>query len=252
MTLDRPSLKRRAVEIIKSSQPKVMYVVVAYVVLTLIFGMLSARLMGVNYSEEDIKNYSEYLLDENYDYAFDYLETMKPPFSSYAIDTLLTIVTSIVGAGFIIFLLNTIRGTGACLGNLLDGFGIFFRIFILNLLEAVFIGLWSLLLVFPGIIAAYRYSMAIYLLVDHPELSPMDCIRESKRMMTGHKAELFVLDLSFIGWYLLSAIPVVGYFVRIWTVPYIGMTKALYYEQLCGRDISSHSIGVDPATPWQQ
>lgn len=251
MILDRPSLKRRAVDIIQSSRPNVIYITLAYVALSAVIGTLSARLLGVNYTEEDIARYTQLFVDGNYEYAMKYLDTMKPPFSSYAIDALLTVVMSIVSAGFIIFLLNTIRKAGACIGNLLDGFGVFLRIFVLNLLESLFIFLWSLLLVVPGIIAAYRYSMAIYLLLDNPDRSPLECIRESKRMMSGHKAEFFVLDLSFIGWHILSSLPLLGYLVSIWTTPYIGMTKALYYEQLCGKDVSSHTNPSEPATPWQ-
>ena len=66
------------------------------------------------------------------------------------------VLRSIVGAGFILFLLNTIRSTGACLGNLLDGFGFFFKILLLTVLEYIFVTLWSLLFIFPGFIAAYR------------------------------------------------------------------------------------------------
>ena len=133
---------------------------------------------------------------------------------------------------YILFLLNTARGNAPCFGNLLDGFGFGLKVVILNILEAVFIGLWSMLLLFPGIIAYYRYSQAIYILVDDPTKSPMQCIRESKAMMAGHKGELFALDLSFLGWYLLSLVPMLGYAVRVWTVPYIGMTKTLYFEAL--------------------
>ena len=156
-----------------------------------------------------------------------------------------------MGAGFILFLLNTIRNTGACFGNLLDGFGFFFKIILLSILEYIFITLWSLLFIFPGFIAAYRYSMAIYLLVDDPSRSPLECIRLSKEMMKGHKWELFVLDLSFIGWDILAMLPVVGYAVQIWTVPYISMTKALYYENLSGRDIYAAQSGGSVPPPWE-
>lgn len=122
----------------------------------------------------------------------------------------------------------------ACFGNLLDGFGMFFRIIWLDILQTVFITLWSLLFIVPGIIAEYRYRLALYLLLDHPEMSAMDCIRESKRIMSGNKGQLFVLDLSFIGWWILAGIPIVGLFVRVWVVPYTQMTYALYYTTLTG------------------
>jgi len=151
------------------------------------------------------------------------------------VDLLIQFVMSIVSVGFVIFLLNTIRGNGPCYGNLLDGFGFPFRIIFLDILTGILIGLWSLLLVVPGIIAMYRYRMAKYLLIDHPEYSILDCLRESKRMMAGRKWDLFLLDLSFLGWSLLTMFPVIGWLVQIWTTPYFATTYALYYEQLAGR-----------------
>ena len=231
---DRSALKRSAAEKIGTSKPKVITVALVYLLLSLLVDLLSSRLLSVNMSDADAARYLQYYAEGNYEYALRYLDIIAPPASSYFIDTLLTIVMSIVSAGFILFLLNTIRRTDPCFGNLLDGFGFGLKIVILNVLEAVFIGLWSMLLVFPGIMAYYRYSQAIYILIDDPAKSPMQCIRESKAMMSGHKGELFALDLSFIGWYLLSLIPMLGYAVRVWTVPYIGMTKALYFEALRG------------------
>lgn len=201
--------------------------------LSIIASFLSARLTNA-LTLEEMTRYMEYMNNGEIVHALQMLEDHVPSLSAQLINLALEIVTTIVGTGFTIFLLNTIRNAGACFGNLLDGFGMVWRIILLNLLEGIFIGLWSLLFVIPGIIAAYRYRMAIYLLIDHPELSPLDCIRVSKQMMDGHKTELFTLDLSFIGWELLAAIPYVGYAVNIWTVPYINMTQALYYEWLRG------------------
>ena len=99
-----------------------------------------------------------------------------------------------------------------------------------KILMGIFIFLWSLLLVIPGIIAAYRYSMAMYLFFDDPEKGALECIRESKAMTYGYKGKLFVLDLSFIGWLILSIIPLVS----IYTTPYMSTTKANYYRALRG------------------
>lgn len=231
---DRSALKRNATEKIRTSNPRVITVALVYLLLSLLVNLLSSRLLSVNMTDADAARYLQYYAEGNYEYALRYLDIISPPATSYFLDTLLTIVMSIVGAGFILFLLNTARGNAPCFGNLLDGFGFGLKVVILNVLEAVFIGLWSMLLVFPGIIAYYRYSQAIYILVDDPTKSPMQCIRESKAMMAGHKGELFALDLSFLGWYLLSLIPVLGCAVRVWTVPYIGMTKTLYFEALRG------------------
>ena len=77
---------------------------------------------------------------------------------------------------------------------------------------------------------------AFYLLLDHPEMGVMDCIRESKRLMNGRKGELFVLDLSFFGWLLLTAIPLVGLAVSIYVTPYIETTRAGFYLAVTGLD----------------
>lgn len=101
----------------------------------------------------------------------------------------------------------------------------------LAILQGLFVFLWSLLLVVPGIIAAYRYRQALYLLLDHPEKSAWQCLRESAAVMRGHKWELFVLDLSFLGWMLLSALFAP---VSIWLDPYRAITNANYYNRLVG------------------
>lgn len=75
---------------------------------------------------------------------------------------------------------------------------------ILSLLEALFTFLWSLLLIVPGIIKQYSYSLSMFLLEENPKASWDECHNKSKKLMVGHKWKLFVLDLSFIGWYILG------------------------------------------------
>ena len=250
MNLKRIDLKQRAVVLMRSAKPSVILVALAYTALSFLMYLLSNRLMGINFTQADMDRYMQFLSEGNLDYAMVLLEDMVPPASSAVIDILMQILRVIVNAGFILFLLNTIRGTGACLGNLLDGFGFFFKIILLSIVEYIFIALWSLLLVVPGIIAAYRYRMAIYLLVDDPSRGVMECIRLSKEMMKGHKWELFVLDLSFIGWVFLAMLPVIGWLVQVWTMPYISLTKALYFENLSGRNIYAAQNGAVPP-PWE-
>ena len=232
MPLDRAALKRRAKETIKTSRPSILSAALIVLVLSIIINTLSARLMGINISQNEMQAYMNHFMNGNYDAALSLVEKMKPSGKAQIIDLLLTVVNIVMQAGFVIFLLNSIRSTQPCFGNLLDGFGFFWKIILLNLLIAIFIILWSLLLVFPGIIAAYRYSQALYILVDDPSKSPLQCLRESKAMMHGHKMELFRLNLSFLGWYLLASLPTIGYGVQAWTLPYTSTTYALYYEQL--------------------
>ena len=78
---------------------------------------------------------------------------------------------------------------------------------VMQLLTAIFLILWSLLLIVPGIIKSFAYSMAPYILLEHPDFSGGDAITRSKELMDGNKARLFRLKLSFIGWLLLAAVP---------------------------------------------
>ena len=235
MGFNRQLLKLRAQQTIRTSEPKVINVGLIFVVLTSFMSLLSAKVMSANITESDIMQIYDHLLKGKYDFALEYIQQYAPPPSSYIINIAIELVTSIVSVGFIIFLINTIRAAEPCRGNLLDGFGMAGRVILLSLLESIFIFLWSLLLIVPGIIASYRYRQAIYLLIDHPEMSVMECINESKRMMDGRKGELFMLDLSFLGWQLLANFTLIGWAVQVWTVPYLGMTYAMYYEYLCGR-----------------
>ena len=106
----------------------------------------------------------------------------------------------------------------------------FLKAFLVPLLQGLFVFLWSLLFVIPGVIMAYAYSMAIYVANDNPELSAMDAIRKSRELMDGHKWDLFVLDLSFIGWIFLCLLTFgIGFF---FLAPYIEMAHVEFYREL--------------------
>ena len=102
-------------------------------------------------------------------------------------------------------------------------------------LRDLFVGLWSLLFVIPGIVKSYEYRMVPYLLAEHPEMSSSEVFAQSKQMMNGNKWAAFVLDLSFIGWALLGAITMGLVFV-FWTSPYMNATDAALYHRLSGQD----------------
>ena len=239
--MDRSLLKRRAQEIVVTSNPRMITVGLVYLIIVIVLDALGSRVMSVNISQSEAMNYLNYVADGNLDYALSYARSMEPPPTAYLINFALKLVTGVVSAGFVIFVLNTIRGTKPCFGNLLDGFGCAGRVILLRILTGLFVWLWGLLLVVPGVIAYYRYSQALYILLDDPRKSPLQCIRESRALMEGHKKELFLLDLSFLGWILLGAIPYIGYAVRVWSVPYIATAKALFYERLRGNTVWSYT-----------
>ena len=231
--IDRSSLKADAADLCKTSKPSLILVGLIYALLTIVMSTLSSRVMSAGITISDADRFLNAFYSGNYETAFALIDRVRPPASSYMIDGALRLVMMIVSAGFTIFVLNTIRNAGAVYGNLLDGFGMAGRIILLNLLEGILVFLWSLLLLVPGIVAAYRYSQAIYILLDHPEKSVLECIRESKELMRGRKGELFKIDLSLLGWAILGAfIP----FVTIWTAPYIRTIHALYHMELTGEE----------------
>lgn len=239
MYINRQELKFKSKMTIRDSNPKIIYV---GLVVVLVLSLISYLAANLYISYEDQMLLLNYALMENYDAAMRVYFSAFPSVWENLIVIALEIVGDIFSLGFIIFLLNSIRRAAPVWGNLLDGFGMIWRFIALSILQWVFVFLWSLLLVVPGIIASYRYRMAVYLLIDHPEMSPMDCIRESKRMMVGHKGELFTLDLSFIGWSLLCNIPFVGYAAMVWVVPYTETVYAMYYDAL-------HAMTADGTRP---
>lgn len=132
--------------------------------------------------------------------------------------------------GFTIMLLNVVRGRDVELNTLGEGFKDCGRILGTMLLSSVYQFLWMLLLIIPGIIKGYSYALTPYLLKDHPELKFNAAIEESMRLMSGNKMRLFLLDLSFIGWFLLGLITFGIAF--LWITPYWNTARAAFYEDL--------------------
>ena len=232
MLIDRIAVKQQSREILRTSRPSMITAGLIYTLLAMLISYLSLRLTGV--SLETMNSVMQAASSGQSEAAMNLLARATPGPGESLIDLLLQLALSVVSVGFTIFTLNTIRRAGPVFANLLDGFGMMPRLLWLIILQYFFIALWSLLFVIPGIVAAYRYSMAVYIMIDHPELSAMDCIRESKRMTYGYKSQLFQLDLSFILWLLLSGMPVIGYAVQVYLTPYMETARALYYERIRG------------------
>ncbi len=102
--------------------------------------------------------------------------------------------------------------------------------FLLGLVKGLFIFLWSLLLIIPGIIKAYAYAMSEYLMVRERDLTAMDALKKSRTLMKGHKMQLFVLELSFLGW-ILAVIATLG-IASIYVVPYMKTAKTEFFNDI--------------------
>lgn len=137
----------------------------------------------------------------------------------------------VVRLGYCTYLLKQHDRQERSFKDLFSHFDIYGSALCLTLLETILVALWTLLLIIPGIIAGYRYAMAPFILAENPELTATQAINLSKQMMKGNKGRLFCLDISFIGWALLSALTLgIG---ELFLNPYVCAARAAFYRSLC-------------------
>ena len=115
----------------------------------------------------------------------------------------------VLAAGFVLYCMAIRRSERAEYLTLFDGFSFVGKIILLNILIYLFVFLWSMLFVIPGIIAVYRYRFALYNLYENPGIGVMEALDMSKRQTLGYKGQLLMLDLSYLGWFILASLPLV-------------------------------------------
>ena len=144
------------------------------------------------------------------------------------------------------FLKNSRDGQPIEIGDLFSGFTHdFVGNLLLGLMVSIFTFLWTLLFIIPGIVKAYSYSMSFYIKVDHPEKGWKECIDESRKMMNGHKMDLFIQDLSFIGWMIVGSLCLgIG---TLWVTAYMQAARAQFYESIKPVEETVGSSAEDPA-----
>ena len=132
--------------------------------------------------------------------------------------------------GISMFSLSLSRGENARLEQIFEGFKNYSTVLGAYLLMVLFIFLWMLLLIIPGIIAAIAYSQTFYILAEDDTIGSMDALKKSKEMMDGYKWKYFCLGLRFIGWALLCILTLgIGF---LWLSPYIQISYAKFYEDI--------------------
>ena len=140
------------------------------------------------------------------------------------------IIIGIAGIAYYRYLLNFVRGEHFEFNDIIETIKKrWVQILLVEILVAVIVFAFSLLLVIPGIIRALAYAMVPYLVVD-TDLEAKDVLRKSREMMKGYKWDFFVFGLSFFGWILL--VPFTLGILLIWLIPYMFVSMALYYEKL--------------------
>lgn len=148
-----------------------------------------------------------------------------------------------IAYGFTIVMFEVYKGKDIDFGVLFEGFQDYSRIFVTKLLQGIYTALWSLLLLIPGIIKYYSYAMTDYILKEEPAMKNNEAIEKSMAMMENNKMKLFMLDLSFIGWAILSIITFgIGFF---FLQPYMQVARAAFYEDLKAQQGGSIEIDVE-------
>ncbi|HPJ20869.1 MAG TPA: DUF975 family protein [Clostridia bacterium] len=144
------------------------------------------------------------------------------------------LVSNVINYGFSISYLKMGREGKLNFEDLFIGFRNYGKVVGLMLIKNIFIFLWSLLLIIPGIIKSYAYSMSDYILMDNPGMDSVAAITKSKEMMRGWKAKLFLLDLSLIGWWFLCLFTCgIGF---LWLGSYYKTNHIVFYLELIGED----------------
>ncbi|MDA1581621.1 MULTISPECIES: DUF975 family protein [Bacillus cereus group] len=170
-----------------------------------------------------------FIIDFSFTQAFSW-EDMK---NSTIVDIITTFMVGPLTLGGYYLALHIIREKDARIGHIFRWFtegSKFIKSFLLYIVVNIYIFLWCLLFIIPGIIKSFSYAMTYFIINDHPEYSINQAITESRRMMDGHKMEYFILCLSFIGWFILSCITLgIGF---LWLIPYFYTTSAAFYEEI--------------------
>lgn len=155
------------------------------------------------------------------------------------------ILSAPLALGLIIFSLKFKRRESYSVSTLFDGFKQFGSAVGLYLWMVLWTVLWMLLLIIPGIIKAISYSMSFYILADNPSVGIRNALNLSKQLMDGFKWKFFVLQLSFIGWAILSILTLgIG---LLWLIPYVQISMANFYDDVKGHAADNNIFVESPS-----
>lgn len=158
---------------------------------------------------------------------------------------ILFILGSIIEVGYCKFNLDLIdRRKEAEIGTMFGYFCFWQTTAVSRLLQTVYVFLWSLLFIIPGIMASYSYAMTGYILAENPHLTASEAIERSKQMMYGNRWRLFCLQISFIGWSILSSLLTFG-IGDLWLTPYRQAASAAFYREVSGTELRAETVYVE-------
>lgn len=151
-------------------------------------------------------------------------------------------VTNVVAMGTATWYQKAIHRDNLDMGAMFDPFHVNYMDNVLAMfLKNLYIGLWSLLFIIPGIVKGYAYSMTEFIKAENPNIPASKAIDMSNRMTQGRKGDLFMLDLSFFGWFILSSFTC-GILMIVYVGPYYYAAKAFAYEEIKAEAIASGKV----------
>ncbi|WP_186564929.1 DUF975 family protein [Lawsonibacter celer] len=255
MGFNRPEAKMRARASIRGTYPHPALVTLIYFLLTTV---LTNVIMA--FVSDPFQTAYLYLMDGVYapERIFQTIFTPGRVGLYLVLQILISLYTCVMQFGYTSYALRLSRWEQPGYRNLMDGFAVVGRVIGINLLIAIFVWLWTMLAMIPymivmviaavsqsaglmvlavllaivgtifGVSVSYRYRLALYFMLDHPDWGVMECIRQSKQTMKGWKWPLFVMDLSFLGWMILELLTF-G-ILSLWVSPYQSASQANFYS----------------------
>lgn len=246
--MDRKQLKEQAKQAMSAARPAPYWVSLVLVIILVVLQILALCLDGTIPALRAMLS----ALEQG---EYVYVQPQASGFMSWLLGIAVQVMGTVMSVGFLLYVLRVWRRQSAGYGDMFDAFGVFLRVIWIQLLPALLVGVWTLLyvlpatmlcvmtgqawpaaaalpLLIPALAASYAYQLAPFIMLDRPDLSCWQCVQLSRQVMHGHKWELFVLNLSFLGWQLLCLVPVAGLLLMIWVNAYTSVTLAGYYDGL--------------------
>jgi uncharacterized membrane protein len=249
------------------AKPSAVWVTLGLTVILLVMQVLSWKLNGFFDAYETM--YQSMLSGE-----LIYVEPEGAVGFGWLLTLAMELMSMVLSVGYVLYCMRLSRRVKAGFGDVLDGFGVFFRAIWVNILPSALLGLWSFIYVLPGsilcvmtealwpmvaglplliptVVASYSYRLTTYLVLDNPQRTCLQCLMMSRQVMRGHRWELLKLDLSFLGWSILCIVPFVG----LWVQPYVGVTCAGWYDAVMSAYLKENAVDgsaviMPTPSPW--
>ena len=248
---DRAAIKAEARQIIRTARVSPLVTTAIVIVICMVLDRVTDLVQYGSpfYSWSFQNDYLQVILSGNSaDLESLLLSIPKTASKSFFFTTLVSLFTLVLNGGYYVYCMGIRQGLEMPYATLADGLAVAGKLIWCWVQISVKVFLWSLLFVIPGIIASYRYSFAYYNILTDSSLSAGGAIRLSCEQTRGIKGELFVLDLSFIGWNILSSITM-G-ILDIWVTPYQVVSQLAYFED-AQRRLGRAPYGGSSSVSWE-